>query len=252
MRPILEVCCGSLASALAAQEGGAYRVELCDNLYEGGTTPSMGQIELARKLLRIKLHVIIRPRGGDFLYTDLEYRIMLADIQRCKESGVDGVVVGFLNPDGGIDCQRVTEVISLARPMAVTFHRAFDLAKYPILALDELKRCGVDRILTSGQRNSAIEGAGLIRQLVEQAGRDLIIMPGGGLTEDNIRDFVRMAGVSEYHATLRREVDSRMTYRREGIYMGGLPQIPEYSTLETDPERVRKFIKQLEREEDGN
>ncbi|MFO7617030.1 MAG: copper homeostasis protein CutC [Bacteroidales bacterium] len=250
--PLLEVCCGSVASALAAQEGGAHRVELCDNLYEGGTTPSFGTIGLARELLKIKLQVIIRPRGGDFLYSDLEYRIMKEDILRCKEAGVDGVVIGFLTTEGDVDFERVAEVVKLARPMSVTFHRAFDMTRDPVAALEVLKGLGVDRILTSGQQNQAPNGADLIRSLVSQAGDSLIIMPGGGLNEDNIHHFHQKVKALEYHATLRRRVESPMRFRREGVYMGGLPQIPEFSILETDPERVRRFVEQLEKECNNN
>jgi len=243
--PILEVCSGSLASALAAQEGGAYRVELCDNLYEGGTTPSIGAVELARKMLNIRLHVIIRPRGGDFLYSGSEREIIRRDIIRCKEAGADGIVIGFLTPDGRIDIPLTREITSLARPMSVTFHRAFDMTRDPLEALEDLKRTGIDRILTSGQKNSVIEAVPLIRELIRQAGDDLVIMPGAGLDENNIRDFAGQVRASEYHATLRHQVDSRMTFRRENVFMGGLSQIPEFSIKTTDPERVRRFITNL-------
>lgn len=240
--PILEVCAGSLNSALAAQEGGAYRVELCDNLYEGGTTPSIGVIELARMKLNIKLHVIIRPRGGDFLYSDLEFAIIKRDIQRCKDSGVDGIVIGFLTPDGAIDIGRTTEIVTLARPLAVTFHRAFDMSRDPFEALEDLKKTGVDRILTSGQQDSVVDAVPLIQRLIRQAGESLIIMPGGGLNEDNIGNFALKVRAAEYHATLRSRIESPMTFRRKGVHMGGLPEIPEFSFKETDPEKVRKFI----------
>jgi copper homeostasis protein len=240
--PILEVCAGSLASAIAAQEGGAYRVELCDNLYEGGTTPSIGTIELARLKLSIKLHVIIRPRGGDFLYTGLEYVIIKRDVDRCKNSRVDGVVIGFLTPDGRVDIERTREIVEMARPMAVTFHRAFDMSRDPFEALEDLKLTGVDRILTSGQKNGAPDGAELIARLIRQSGNKIIIMPGGGLNEHNISAFASQVQASEYHATLRRIVDSGMEFRRKDVFMGGLPAIPEFSTLETDPSRVSAMI----------
>jgi copper homeostasis protein len=244
-KPILEVCAGSLASALAAQEGGAFRVELCDNLYEGGTTPSIGTIELARLKLSIRLHVIIRPRGGDFLYSDLEYVIIKRDVERCRTSRVDGIVIGFLTSDGRIDVERTREIVQLARPMAVTFHRAFDMSRDPFEALEDLKSAGVDRLLTSGQQNMAPDGADLIAKLVRQAGGKMVIMPGGGLNEHNITEFARQVKTTEYHATLRRKVESGMVFRRSDVFMGGLSAIPEFSILETDPARVAAMVSAL-------
>jgi copper homeostasis protein len=245
IKPVLEVCAGSLASALAAQEGGAYRIELCDNLYEGGTTPSIGTIELARMKLSIKLHVIIRPRGGDFLYSDLEYVIIRRDIQRCKDVGADGVVIGFLTPDGRIDVERTKEIVELARPLKVTFHRAFDMTRDPFEALEDLIITGVDRVLTSGQENIVTLAIPLIQRLIRQAGDRIIIMPGAGLDEHNIHDFHKKVKAREYHATLRSVVESLMEFRREGVYMGGLAEIPEFSNKETDAERVRGFLRQI-------
>jgi len=244
-KPILEVCAGSLASALAAQEGGAFRVELCDNLYEGGTTPSIGTIELARLKLSVKLHVIIRPRGGDFLYSDLEYEIIRHDVERCRNSRVDGIVIGFLAADGRVDIDRTREIVDLARPMAVTFHRAFDMSVDPFEALEDLKMTGVDRILTSGQRNFAPDGADLIARLIRQSAGEIVIMPGGGLNEHNINEFSRQVQATEYHATLRRTVESNMKFRRNDVFMGGLSAIPEFSILETDPNRVRNMVTAL-------
>ncbi len=244
-KPLLEVCAGSLASALAAQEGGAHRVELCDNLYEGGTTPSMGQIELARAKLSVRVHVIIRPRGGDFLYSDLEFAIIKRDVQRCRDAGIDGIVTGFLKSNGQVDVDRTAEIVELARPMAVTFHRAFDMACDPFIALEELKRTGVQRILTSGQKNLAPDGIEVIRRLVRQAGDSLIIMPGGGLNEENIHDFAKKVKAREYHATLRSRIESHMEFRREDVFMGGFREIPEFSFKETDPQKVRKFIERM-------
>jgi len=205
----------------------------------------MGTIELARKMLTIRLHVIVRPRGGDFLYSDLEYEIIKQDVVRCREAGVDGVVIGFLTAGGKVDVQRTREIVQMARPMAVTFHRAFDMANDPFAALEDLKSAGVDRILTSGQKNVAPEGAELIAELVRQAGDSLSIMPGGGLSEHNIRDFASRVNASEYHATLRHTIESGMTFRRRDVFMGGLSVIPEYSIQETDPERVATMVAHL-------
>jgi copper homeostasis protein len=240
--PILEVCTNSLESALAAQQGGAYRVELCENLYEGGTTPSYGTLKLARERLSIKLNVLIRPRGGDFHYSDDEMEILRQNIQLCKKIGVDGVVLGFLTKNGEIDIQRTTEIAKLARPMSVTFHRAFDMCRDPYKALDELIKIGIDRILTSGQRNMATEGVELIAELVKIAGNKIIVMPGAGLDVDNIAWFNAKVGAKEYHSTLWSRVESQMKYKKQDIYMGGLPHIPEFSVMRTDPSKVKQFI----------
>lgn len=227
--PIIEVCVDSVESAVASQEGGAERVELCDNLFEGGTTPSAGSIALARERLKIKLHVIIRPRGGDFLYSELEYAIMKRDIEAAKALGADGVVIGLLTADGDIDVPRTRELIQLARPMTVTFHRAFDVAREPFRALDTLIELGVDRLLTSGQEETVLEGAEMIAQLVQRAGDRLIIMPGGGFTERNIGRIVAQTGVREVHVTGFVRVESEMKYRNERVFMGGKLRPPEYS-----------------------
>ncbi|MCC7306747.1 MAG: copper homeostasis protein CutC, partial [Acidobacteria bacterium] len=165
--PLLEVCVDSVESAFAAEKGGADRVELCDNLVEGGTTPSAGSIEAARERLSIKLHVIVRPRGGDFLYSDIELDVMKRDILTAKDLGADGVVIGVLNADGTIDREHTRELVEIARPMSVTFHRAFDMTREPFEAMETLIDLGIDRILTSGQEPGAEKGVELIRELVE-------------------------------------------------------------------------------------
>jgi copper homeostasis protein len=246
MRPLVEVCCGSVPSALSAQEGGADRVELCDNLYEGGTTPSKGTIESTRELLDIDVNVLIRPRGSDFLYSDLEMEIIRRDIALCKELGVDGVVVGFLTKDGHIDTVKTSEIIELARPLTVTFHRAFDMCINPFHALKVLISLKVDRILTSGQKNIAPEGVELIKKLVEKAEDNVIIMPGAGLGIDNIAEFHSKVQAKEYHSTLWGSVESEMLYRKENVYMGGMKEIPEFSWKQTQADIVRRFIGQLE------
>jgi copper homeostasis protein len=220
-------------------------VELCDNLYEGGTTPSFGTIEAAREMLQIRLHVIIRPRGGDFLYSDVEYDIIKRDVAHCRKLEVDGIVIGFLTPDGRVDVQRTREIVTLAAPLSVTFHRAFDMTRDPFEALDDLKPTGIHRILTSGQKNSVIDAVPLIQELIRLAGDDVIIMPGAGLDEHNIRDFHARVQAKEYHATLRNEIHSMMTFRRPDVYMGGLTQIPEFSIKQTDEGRVRDFVNML-------
>ena len=178
---ILEVCCYSVQSAINAQRGGAARIELCQGIAEGGTTPSYATIKRAKALLSIKVNVIIRPRGGDFLYSDQEFEVMKEDVLMCKSLGVDGVVIGLLHANGTVDATRTAELVRLARPMSVTFHRAFDMTVDPFAALDTLIEVGIDRILTSGQEQTADKGALLLQKLVAKANGKLVIMPGSGV-----------------------------------------------------------------------
>lgn len=238
----IEVCANSLQSALNAQKGGADRVELCANLYEGGTTPSMGEIKLARKLLQIDLNILIRPRGGDFLYSKNEIEIIKYDVLNCKNLGVDGVVIGFLKPDGNIDIELTKEIKELARPMSVTFHRAFDMCTNPEEALEELIEIGIDRILTSGLENKAIDGVVLLNKLIKQAGERIIIMPGSGIRASNISTIIKKTGATEYHVSERQSIKSKMTFKRKHVYMGGLKQIPEYEIRVIDAEKIKEIV----------
>ena len=237
-----EICVDSVESAVAAQAGGAQRVELCDNLMEGGTTPSFGSIEVARKLLEIKFHIIIRPRGGDFLYSDTEFEIMKHDIEAAKGLGVDGVVIGLLDREGNIDLPRTAELVELARPMSVTFHRAFDVCADPFRAIDQLAEIGVDRILTSGQEATAVEGLDMLADCVKHAAGRISIMACGNLNERNIAKVIAATGVREVHFTAFGSVVSEMRYRNERVFMGGTLRPPEYSRSVTDSESVRKTI----------
>ncbi len=242
---VLEICANSLDSALMAQNGGAHRVELCDNIFEGGTTPSYGTILLARELLHIDLNIIIRPRGGDFHYSDIEFKIMKKDIAFAKEAGVNGVVFGLLNPDGSIDTKRTKDLVELAHPLSVTFHRAFDVCNDPFKALEDIISCGCDRILTSGQQNKAFDGRHLIKTLVEKANNRIIMMPGSGIEEKNIAELKNNTSATEFHASLRKRIQSNMKYRKENINMGGNSQVDEFEILITDPERVKNTIRIL-------
>ncbi len=243
---ILEICANSVESALMAQKGEAQRTELCDNIYEGGTTPSYGVISKARDLLNIDLNVIIRPRGGDFCYSELEFEIMKKDIGFSKISEVDGVVIGILNPDGTVNKERTKILVELAKPMSVTFHRAFDVTQDPFKALEDIIDCGCTRILTSGQENKAIYGVSLISKLIEKAGNRIIIMPGSGINETNIQEISRKTEAVEYHASLRKNEKSKMEYRKKGIHMGGIQQIDEFEISVTDPKRVKEMTQILE------
>jgi copper homeostasis protein len=242
---IIEVCAAHVQSAIAAQAGGAERVELCDNLYEGGTTPSYATIKSARKELEIGIHVMIRPRGSDFCYSDIEFEIMKEDVRMCKDLRANGVVFGILLPDGHVDHSRTGELVELANPMSVTFHRAFDMTPEPFRAMEEIIDLGIQRILTAGQKNKAPEGIDLIRQLIIQADDRIIIMPGSGINEQNILEIRNKTGATEFHLTGRKIIDSKMKYRKEGIFMGGLPDIPEYKISVTDAEKIRKVVNQV-------
>lgn len=241
----LEICVDTVESAIVAQSAGADRVELCAGLPEGGTTPGYGTIISARNNLTIKLHVIIRPRGGDFLYSDLEYDIMRRDIDVCAESGVDGVVLGLLEPDGTIDIERTAKLVDAARPMSVTFHRAFDMCNEPFKALEDVIATGADRLLTSGQKNKVKEGAGLINKLITKAQNRIIIMPGSGINATNITGIARKTRAVEFHLTGRKTTESDMIFRRQGIKMGGSAGLSEFSRKVADPDVIRSIINNL-------
>lgn len=235
---IIEVCVDSVESAMAAEQGGADRVELCDNLLEGGTTPSAGTIELARKNLDLGLQVMIRPRGGDFCYSDIEFEIMQRDIDMAKNLGADGVVFGILKTDGSLDMERSAVLVELSQPLSVTFHRAFDVSRDAHQSLEDLISLGMDRVLTSGQAFSVLEGLDLIAELVQIAGDRIIIMPGGG-TERNVQKVVETTGVKEIHVIASKTVESDMIFRNHQVYMGGELRSPEYSHLITDQAAVK-------------
>lgn len=244
-----EICANSVESCLAAQEGGADRVELCAAIPEGGTTPSYGEIKLARKLLtKTKLHVIIRPRGGDFLYTPLELERMEEDIRICRELGVDGVVFGCLTEEGEIDREANRRLVELARPMSVTFHRAFDRTADPMKALEDIISLGCNRILTSGQQPKAIDGISLLAQLEKKLKEyplpPIQLLAGSGVNEENIRQIFDATGIHEYHFSARVNVVSKMKHYNHEVYMGA-KGADESNSLVTSAEKVRNTIKQL-------
>jgi len=236
----MEVCANSVRSALAAQEGGAIRVELCDNLPEGGTTPSYAQIALAKKTLSIKVYPIIRPRGGDFLYSELEFNLMKEDIKICKSLNCDGVVIGILKANGSVDKERCAELIEAAKPMPVTFHRAFDMSNDLEKALEDIIELGCERILTSGGEASAIKGADVLAKLIKQAEGRIIIMPGAGVSANNISDIIKITGAKEFHASARHAVKSEMQFRNPRLSMGSIAD--EFSYDLTDSEAVKNLI----------
>lgn len=241
MSGILEVCANSYSSALAAQNGGAKRVEFCDNLAEGGTTPSYGQIALAKRNLSIEIWPIIRPRGGDFLYSDIEFQLMKEDIKNCKSLNCEGIVTGILKTDGSIDKERTAELIELAKPMKVAFHRAFDMSNDMEKALEDLIDLGIVRVLTSGGTSSAIDGVENLNKLIRQANGRISIMPGAGINENNIQDLIDKTGATNFHASAKVFVQSQMIYRNAETKMGSIED--EYRYELTSEEKVKKLVK---------
>jgi len=239
----VEVCVDGVESALAAREGGANRVELCDNLLEGGTTPSYGVIAATRRRLHIGLHVIIRPRGGDFCYSAAEFEVMKRDIWACKDLGADAVVLGILSPSGTVDSDRVSELVALARPMAVTFHRAFDMTRDAIEALKALVTLNIERVLTSGQAPSALAGVPLLKRLVEASAGKIKIMAGGGVNLQNAQQIVQASGVSEIHvgSGCTVSLDSPMKFRNPALSMG-TTESTEYTLRRTSAAAVRSLV----------
>ena len=243
---IIEVVVYNITSAFKAQEGGADRVELCDNPSEGGTTPSYGTLEQVRQNLSIDIFVMIRPRGGDFLYSNYEYYAMKRDIEMCKRLGADGVVFGILKPDGTVDKERCKRLIEYARPLKVTCHRAFDMTRDPMEALEACIEVGFDRILTSGRQRRAIEGTGSIMELTEKAGGRIIIIPGSGVNETTVGEIVVKTGIKEIHVSASGFSESKMTYQNEAISAMGSEEGFEYKSRIVDAARVRKIRELVE------
>ena len=238
----LEICVNSIRSALAAELGGADRIELCDNMAEGGTTPSPGMILQCKKLLSIPVFPIIRPRGGDFLYSDEEFEVMKRDIEFCKEVGCEGVVIGMLNADGSIDTARCKELVELAAPMEVTFHRAFDRCNDLGRGLEDIIALGCRRILTSGGKASAADATDILKTLVDLADNRIAIMAGSGITEDNIARIAELTGAPQFHSTAKATVLSAMSYHPSGdlAVLDG-----DFAIMETSSVKVEKMKQSL-------
>ncbi|HKV65597.1 MAG TPA: copper homeostasis protein CutC [Rhodanobacteraceae bacterium] len=237
--PILEVAANSVTSALAAEAGGAARVELCSALEVGGLTPSHAAVAIAVERLRIPVHVLIRPRAGDFVFDDLECEVMQRDIETCNALGCAGVVIGVLTAAGDLDVPRCRGLMEAARGMSVTFHRAFDFARDPERALEAIIALGCDRVLTSGQSADTLTGAPLIRKLIEQAQGRITIMPGGGIEAHNIAAIRDATGASEFHASAKMRIADRMQHAGIGGMGGG--------NWQTDAAEVRARVEALRR-----
>ena len=241
---ILEICAGSVESAVAARNGGAKRIELCAALEIGGITPSAGLIAEARKVEGIVMNVIIRPRGGDFLYNENEIACMIRDIKLCSALGADGIVIGALTAGGDVDFITCKRLITAAQGMSVTFHRAFDMCRDPREALEELIELGCDRVLTSGQAATAEAGIPLLKELTEQAAGRIIIMPGCGVNSSNATKILQATGTTEIHASARKSVGSNMKFRHSGVSMGN-PGSDEYARKETCATEVERIVKSI-------
>ena len=250
---LVEVCVDSVASAIAAERGGAGRVELCNNLLEGGVTPSAGLIELVRARVKVGLQVMIRPRGGDFFYTAEEFEIMRRDIATAKDLGADGVVLGILDAAGNVNVERTRELVELARPLHVTFHRAFDMAVDLLRALEDVCGSGADRLLTSGGEQSAWQGVESIARVVKEARGRIVIMAGSGINEKNAASIVEQTGVTEIHVGLGSILESPMIYRNPRVSMG-VAAGREYQRVqvrEEDVLKLRRAIARVQVADDG-
>lgn len=237
-----EVVVYNVESAFKAQEGGAERIELCDNPADGGTTPSAGTIEVVRANVTMDVMVMLRPRGGDFCYSSYEYHAMKRDLYAIQKISVDGFVFGILNSDGTIDKKRCKELVEKARPLKVTCHRAFDMTRDPFEALEDCIEAGFTRILTSGQKPNAYEGRDLIRQLVERADSRISIMAGSGVNEKTVSEIVSVTNVHEIHFSATSTRPSQMTFKNSSIATMGEKGEDEYAVRTVDPERVRRII----------
>lgn len=236
---IIEIATSDFSTTKSAVQGGADRIELCANLAEGGTTPSYGTIRQCREAFDVSLYPIIRPRGGDFLYTKDEFEIMLQDVKLCKQLGCDGIVIGLLNIDGTIDIVRTAQLVEAAYPMGVTFHRAFDRCKEPFVALELLIEIGCERILTSGQQPSVVDGVELVAELNKIADERIIIMPGSGVRKENIKMLAEKTGCLEFHSSLRSKEMSKMAFVHQAFkdagesYMNNFIDAEEVKALRT-------------------
>lgn len=237
----LEVCVDSVESALSAYKGGAARLELCSNLIIGGTTPDVHLFELIREQMDIPVHALIRPRFGDFLYTESEYELMRRQIDTLVKAGVDGIVIGSLNPDGSLNEKQMKGLIEAAGGKRITLHRAFDVSKDPFETLEKAKELGISLILTSGQERNCMEGLEMLKLLAEKAENKITIMPGAGVGPSNLETLCRKVGTTDYHMSGKETLDSGMIFRNEKVNMG-LPGISEFEIWRTSEDAIRTSV----------
>jgi len=239
----LEVCANSVQSAINAQIAGAKRIELCENLFIGGTTPSYGCIKTTRERVDIAINILIRPRIGDFLYSDIEFEQIKSDILVAKQLGVNGIVCGILLPNGEVDIKRTKELVELSKPLTFTFHRAFDFTPDPFKALEDIILTGATHLLTSGQRNKAVDSVDLLGELVKKAANRIAIMPGSGINDDTIKSIVN-TGATEFHMSGVKDTESKMIYRKENLTLNG-NSLSDYVNQISDVESIKKVIDYL-------
>jgi len=239
----LEVCANSVQSAINAQIAGAKRIELCENLFIGGTTPSYGCIKTTRERVDIAINILIRPRIGDFLYSDIEFEQIKNDILVAKQLGVNGIVCGILLPNGEVDTERTAELVELSKPLTFTFHRAFDFTPDPYKALEDIIKTGATHILTSGQKNKAADSVDLLCELVKKAANRVAIMPGSGINADTIKRIVN-TGANEFHMSGVKDVESKMIYRKENLTLNG-NSLPDYINQISDVESIKMVVEYL-------
>lgn len=242
---ILEACVDSVESALAAQNGGATRIELCGNLIIGGTTPSPCLFQEIREHSDICAHILIRPRFGDFCYTDHEFRIICREVRNFRKLGADGVVIGILKPDGTLDMERMKALMEEAEGMSVTLHRAFDVCVDPLEAMQQAKELGIHTILTSGQKNHCLDGRDMLKKLVELEEGRITIQVGSGVDADTIRKIQPYTGAHAFHMSGKQNLKSPMIYRKEGVSMG-IPSVSEFEIIRTEEEKIRQACQVLE------
>lgn len=247
MKPyLLEACTDSVESALEAAEGGAHRLELCANLIIGGTTPGVSQFKQIRKSLELPIHVLLRPRYGDFYYTEREFQMIREDAAMFIQLGADGIVAGCLTPEGNLDRERMEILRETAKSRHFTLHRAFDMCQCPYRALEDAVSIGADTILTSGQQNSCLEGKALLKELIRLAGSRINILVGSGVNARTIPSLAKETGARQFHMSGKTMVDSGMVYRKENVSMGIGP-IGEYAIVRTDKVQIREAVNALNR-----
>jgi copper homeostasis protein len=243
---ILEACVDSVESAMEAVKGGANRLELCNNIIIGGTTPNINLFELIKEKTNIKINVLIRPRYGDFCYTENEFEIMKRDIRMFKRAGANGVVIGILKSDGMLDIARMKELITVAEGMYITLHRGFDVCRDAFATLEDAKKLGINSILTSGQKNKCTQGRELLKELVEKSEGKIEILIGSGINSSNVEDIVSYTKSYAVHTSGKIEIESDMKYRKEDISMG-FPMLSEYVILRTESGEIARIREVLEK-----
>ncbi len=249
MSYILEVCADSVQSAVAAQEGGADRVELCSALVIGGLSPSAAMFRQVRENTDLKIRVLLRPRFGDFCYDEYEFRTLKEEVEQFRGLGADGVVIGILKPDGTLNMEQMEELVKAAKGIGITMHRAFDVCRDPYEALEQCVSLGIDTILTSGQKSSAWEGRERLSELVRQADGRIDILAGAGIGPESIRELADYTGVCSFHMSGKKVLDSQMEFRRVGVPMG-IPGFSEFEIWQTDAEQVKRAAEILRKEQE--